>query len=154
MEQSLVYRNTTIQELQDIKVAPDQLELAGMSRKELLALYTVELMNNDKYCRTILYNKTPLCMVMYNHENEGSIFTFTNSDIKSLVKQIPGIVKVIIQLLLKHNVNDCVVKFKESNKFTQKVYSYLDDLAIKNGYITYFQKKDGWIIYKLGRVVS
>jgi hypothetical protein len=146
------YRNATIQELQDIKVTPDELKKIGMSEKELLAMYTVELLNNDKFARTICYGQVPLCMVMYHNDKQGTVCIFKNTDLKVLLQLMPDIVKVILSLLIKHKVNDIKIVFKESNKFTQKIYSYLDPLAIANKFISSYQIKDGWVHYSLYKV--
>jgi hypothetical protein len=81
----------------------------------------------------------------------GSIYKLRQSNPVTLVKNIDSVVMTVMKLLLKYKVKHIEIEYSNKNKFTQKAMSYMDVLAVKNGFRTYYKQNKNTIEYKLER---
>ncbi len=152
MVRSLEYKNTTIEEMQDLDITSDDMKIGGvLDRETSISTFTLMLLSNNRFARTLYHCGQPLCVVMYV-DGVGSIYKLRQSNPVTLVKNIDSVVMTVMKLLLKYKVKHIEIEYSNKNKFTQKAMSYMDVLAVKNGFRTYYKQNKNTIEYKLERV--
>lgn len=152
MVQSLEFKNTTIEEMQDLDIVSDDMKIGGvLDRDTSISTFIVLLLSNNRFARTIYYKGKPLCVVTYI-DGVGSIYKLRQTNPITLIKNIGAVVVTIMKLLLRYKVPTVYIEYNINNKFTQKAMGYMDVLAVKNGFVTYMKQNKNTIEYRLERV--